>query len=89
MYYILAKEIVQKCIEHGILQKVNGCIPIYEKASDSDPEGWVLYPEEDVIYMIMHDEAGQSALQEALLEKGISTEDRKRYWDTMLQYRPM
>lgn len=54
MYYILAKEIVQKCIEHGILQKVNGCIPIYEKASDSDPErypeGWVLYPEEDVIY---------------------------------------
>lgn len=76
MYYILAKEIVQKCIEHGILQKVNGCIPIYEKASDSDPErypeGWVLYPEEDVIYMIMHDEAGQSALQEALLEKGIS-----------------
>ena len=83
MYYILAKEIVQKCIEQGILQKVNGCIPIYEKASDSDPErypegwvlypeGWVLYPEEDVIYMIMHDEAGQSALQEALLEKGIS-----------------
>lgn len=47
-----------------------------EKESDSDPErypeGWVLYPEEDVIYMIMHDEAGQSALQEALLEKGIS-----------------
>lgn len=69
MYYILAKEIVQKCIEQGILQKVNGCIPIYEKASDSDPER---YPEEDVIYMIMHDEAGQSALQEALLEKGIS-----------------
>ena len=39
--------------------------------------------------MIMHDEAGQSALQEALLEKGISMKDRKRYWDTMLQYRPM
>ena len=54
MYYILSKEIVQKCIEQGILQKVNGCIPLYEKASDSDPErypeGWVLYPEEDVIY---------------------------------------
>lgn len=47
MYYILAKEIVQKCIEQGILQKVNGCIPIYEEASDSDPER---YPEEDVIY---------------------------------------
>ena len=37
MYYILAKENVQKCIEQGIYQKVNGCIPIYDKASDIDP----------------------------------------------------
>ena len=58
MYYILAKEIVQKCIEQGILQKVNGCIPLYEEASDSDPErypeGWVLYPEEDVSFSHTH-----------------------------------
>ena len=93
MYYILAKEIVQKMYRTGHLAKVNGCIPLYEKASDSDPRtisgGLGYYTAEDVIYMIMHDEAGQSALQEALLEKGISMEDRKRYWDTMLQYRPM
>lgn len=73
MYYILAKEIVDKCLELDLLQEINGSIPIWESASPVDPErypeGWVLYPKEDVIHMVMDNEEAQKNLQDALLEK--------------------
>lgn len=92
MYYILAKEIVEKCLENDLLQEINGSIPIWESALPSDPvrypEGWVLYPKEDVIHMIMDDEEAQKELLNALMEKGISMAERQAFWDNMLKYSP-
>lgn len=92
MYYILAKEIVDKCLELDLLQEINGSIPIWESASPVDPErypeGWVLYPKEDVIHMVMDNEEAQKNLQDALLGKGVSMSERKAYWDNMLKYSP-
>lgn len=93
MYYILAKEIVDKCLELDLLQEINGSIPIWESASPVDPErypeGWVLYPKEDVIHMVMDNEEAQKNLQDALLEKGVSMLERKAYWEKMLRYSPL
>lgn len=90
MYYIVAKEIVAKCIEVGILQAHEGGIFVYHDASQTEPEkypeGWYLDPEEDVVHSLMADAEGQRILLEALEEKGISMKHRIKYWDKILRY---
>ena len=92
MYYILAQEIVAKCVEAGILQTQDGGIFIYHDASKVEPEkypeGWYLHSEEDVVHSLMNDPEGQEALLTALEERGISMQHRIEYWDKMLKDSP-
>ncbi len=92
MYYIVAKEIVAKSIEVGILQAHDGDIFIYHDASQTEPEkypeGWYLDPEEDVVHSLMADAEGQRILLEALEEKAVSMKHRIQYWDKMLKDNP-
>ncbi|RGC58441.1 hypothetical protein DXA92_07920 [Agathobaculum butyriciproducens] len=92
MYYIIAKEIVAKCIEVGILQAHDGGILVYHDASQTEPEkypeGWYLDSEEDVVHSLMADAEGQRTLLEALEEKGVSMQYRIKYWDKMLNNSP-
>lgn len=85
MYYIVAKEIVAKCIEVGILQAHEGGIFVYHDASQTEPEK---YPEENVVHSLMADAEGQRILLEALEEKGVSMQYRIEYWDKMLNNSP-
>ena len=92
MYYILAKEIIDKCIEVGLLHEQDGGIFVYHQASISEPEkypeGWYLDDKEDTIHDLMHDENGQQILLRELEKKGVSMQDRFEFWDKMLAYSP-
>lgn len=74
MFYINAKNLVLLAVKHGVLQELHGMIPIYRNAGSPPelfPEGWYLEDIEDVAQDLMHDEDGQSALINALKEKGV------------------
>ena len=90
MYYILAKEIIDKCIEVGLVHEQNGGIFVYHQASISEPEkypeGWYLDDKEDTIRGLMHDENGQQILLRELEKKGVSMRDRFDYWDKIFDY---
>lgn len=92
MYYILAKEIVAKCVEAGILQTQDGGIFIYHDTSKVEPEkypeGWYLDSEEDVVHSLMDDTEAQRLLLAALEKRGVSMKHRIEYWDTMLKNSP-
>lgn len=74
MYYVDARRLVDLAVEHEILAEKDDCIPIYREAgSDPEefPEGWYLTPKEEVYHDIMYDETGQTALVNALKERGV------------------
>lgn len=71
MYYIVAKQLVDKAVEQGILQKLGDNIAVYHEAGERAPEGWYLDPYEEVIHEVMDSTEAQNAICEALKEKGI------------------
>ena len=69
----MQKEIIDKCIEVGLLHEQDGGIFVYHQASISEPEkypeGWYLDDKEDTIRGLMHDENGQQILLRELEKK--------------------
>lgn len=64
MMYIHALELVEKCIEHGVLYEAAHGIYICRK------KGWCVCGKSELAKELMNDEKGQKLLIQALKEKG-------------------
>lgn len=74
MFYIEALNLIDLCLEHGVLSETEGGIPVYRDRSETSPEGWYLESKPDLAQELMHDEDGIVALSLALQQKQVNVE---------------
>lgn len=66
MIYIDALELINSCVENGILNEVKGNIAVYRNASPKNKAGWHLIERDILAKELMSDEYGQKMLVSAL-----------------------